>query len=207
MALKNLLTKLSPSESSNAVNYELRKYGERFAVETNFTGSSGDTKGPFPRLAKYIGFFGKPENEGDIALTAPIVKKKPTKIAMTAPVAVTCRDNSKIMMFIMPQQYKSLDSIPKPTNPDVRIRAIPAATGAVYRYSGSSDDQHAKELALKLGAQLRDDGVVITDEFIEQNFEYWGYNPPFTLPMYRRNEVWIELSSEQVQHLVSKSQT
>ena len=36
------------------------------------------------------------------------------------------------------------------------------------------------------------------------NFQFWGYNPPFTLPHFRRNEVWVKLNYEQVSYLKEK---
>ena len=35
-------------------------------------------------------------------------------------------------------------------------------------------------------------------------YEFWGYNPPFTLPMFRRNEIWIQLDTDQVDYLINK---
>lgn len=34
------------------------------------------------------------------------------------------------------------------------------------------------------------------------NYEFFGYNPPFTLPMFRRNEVWVALSEADIKRLL-----
>lgn len=203
------------STTQAAVPYEIRRYGQRFAVETRYT-SSGQEENPFGLLAKYIGVFGTPQNEGSnaidmtapvvkqgepvaIAMTAPVIKQGPTAIAMTAPVIKQEAKGDRMMQFILPDEYDRLDKIPKPTNPNVSIQSIPPAVGAVHRYSGSFADELADEKAKSLIEQLRKDGVQLDGT---PSHQFWGFNPPFTLPFLRRNEVWIELKEEQVSHLV-----
>jgi hypothetical protein len=188
-------------------SYEIRKYGTRFAAEAAYAGS-GDNA-PFNTLARYIGVFGKPENEGAtaIAMTAPVVRNEGrggTQIAMTAPVVRTDAGQEKTMAFVLPEEYDSIEKIPKPTNPNVHIREIPSAKGAVHRWSGSMREEACKEKAIQLAKQLRQDGCEsCTDEYVLDKYQFWGYHPPFTLPMFRRNEVWVELTEEQVKHLVT----
>lgn len=224
--------------------YEIRKYGERFAAATYWNSTIVDSDSsnsndknendrPFTLLAKYIGVFGKPENEGSvpITMTAPVMKQQNsgTLIAMTAPVikgssSVGTNDmKEKSMMFVLPEEYKSIESIPQPTNPAVHIVTIPPSVGAVYSYSGSMSDETAQTNALKLGTQLQldlddannntppanttdddEDSVFFTKEYVLNHYQYWGYNPPFTLPMFRRNEIWIELTTNQVDKIVNK---
>ena len=52
--------------------YEMRRYGVRYAAWTPYEG--GDNSSPFRSLARYIGVFGTPENEGKeaIAMVRPI---------------------------------------------------------------------------------------------------------------------------------------
>jgi hypothetical protein len=193
-------------------SYEIRSYGTRFAAQTTYNGTDDQ---PFRALARYIGVFGTPENQGQetISMTAPVIKEgqgsgKPVPIAMTAPVIISGdaspSSSEKIMEFILPAEYDSMEKIPVPTNPQVTIRELPSATGAVHRYSGSMSDEAALEAATKLGEQLRDDGVdAATADYILSHYQYWGYNPPFTLPMFRRNEVWVPLDPAMVERLVA----
>jgi hypothetical protein len=92
-------------------------------------------------------------------------------------------------------------------NPAVYIEDIPPQVGAVHRYHGSMNDDYNREMAAELmAAQLLEVGVeFVSDDYVLENFQFWGYNPPFTLPMFRRNEVWVELTPEQVEEFMNKS--
>ncbi len=190
-------------------SYELRRYGERFAAETSY-GPSDKDDSPFMLLAGYIGVFGKPQNEGNeaISMTAPVViQDKGTAIAMTAPVVIK-NDNAvgtdeKTMQFILPASYDEISKIPRQTNPKVHIRELPPSVGAVHRFSGSFSQTAAKEWASRLAEQLQADGLNdITNDYVLANYQFWGYNPPYTIPIFRRNEVWIELSQDQADRLI-----
>jgi hypothetical protein len=190
-------------QHTSNVKYEIRQYGERFAAEAPYTGDDGSS---FQLLARYIGVFGKPENEGQqsIAMTPPVVKEKsaPKAIAMTAPVIKS--DSNQKMQFILPAEYDSMSKIPRPTNPAVTILEIPPAKGAVHRYSGTFSDELGQNMAKDLAAQLRKDGLSeLTEEAVLELYQWWGFNPPFTLPMFRRNEIWVPLTDAQVEQLMS----
>lgn len=187
-------------------SYELRRYGERFIAEANY---AGDDNSPFRLLAQYIGVFGNPQNEASesISMTAPVTRssndnKGGVSLAMTAPVIKSGGD--KTMAFVLPAEYDELSKIPKPINPAVHIKNIPSQVGVVHRYSGSMDDARSEKIALELADQLRNDGIEITDSHAAQSYNFFGYNPPFCLPPFRRNEVWIELTTEQAEKLVQE---
>jgi len=190
--------------------YELRQYGERFAAEVQYK-AEDEMGSPFRALARYIGVFGTPENEGKtpISMTAPVVmeeNKEGTKMAMTAPVVMESNDEgSKTMKFILPAEYDEMSKIPKPTNPDVHIQEIPPQVGAVHRFSGSLSEATNRQVAAQLAEQLTADGLDrMSIEYVLDHYQYWGYNPPFTLPMFRRNEIWVELSDAEAKQLVDK---
>lgn len=195
-----------------------------------YAGGDGNTGRPFRALAKYIGVFGEAENEGveSMAMTAPVaMERKGTPMAMTAPVAmgrkgtpmamtapVAMEKNAstdgggKTMKFFLPAEYDAMEKIPKPTNPNVKISEIPPQVGVVHRYSGSLSEQLHDEKAKALSAQLREDGIDrMTEEHVMENYQFWGFNPPFTIPMFRRNEVWLELTQEEVEILQRKFKT
>mmetsp|Transcript_5864 Transcript_5864/g.12757 ORF Transcript_5864/g.12757 Transcript_5864/m.12757 type:complete len:242 (-) Transcript_5864:105-830(-) len=200
--------------------YEIRSYGQRFAIEASFD-ADGQDKSPFMKLAGYIGVLSDPQNEGEtkIAMTAPVAmqrddrdggekKKKGTPIAMTAPVAMQRDggdDSNKKMQFFLPSKYDSMDKIPKPTNPDVTVKTVPPSIGAVHRYSGTFSETKSKAKATQLIEQLKSDGLTSLDENKAlDTYQFFGYNPPFTIPIFRRNEVFVELTAEQVEELKTK---
>ena len=139
-------------------------------------------------------------------------KKKGEKIAMTAPVAMhregdtseagaAAATGDRKMRFFLPSQYDSLDAIPAPTDPGVTVRTVPPAVGAVHRYSGTFSEGTARGRARALVETLLKDGAEVDISLALNGYEFWGYNPPFTIPALRRNEVWVELSEEQAEKL------
>lgn len=197
------------SRTSSTVPYELRKYSMRYACETKYSASSNNDSAGFRALAGYIGVGTDPQNEGNkgISMTAPVVteKSKGTAISMTAPVVTdTVGDKMKKMAFILPVEYDSMEKIPKPTNPNVEIVEVPPSSGAVHTFSGKAGD--AKAEAKKLIEQLKEDGVDINEKDAIENFQLWQFHPPFTIPMCRKNEVWIDLTEMQINDLTKKYQ-
>jgi len=211
--------------------YDIRQYGKRFAIETEYTPKGAkdeDQRSPFFALAGYIGAIGEPQNEGanPIAMTAPVVMETPVKgdkIAMTAPVVMSNKGDKiamtapvamsgstagetkiKTMQFILPAEFDSLDKIPKPTNPKVKVKQVDPAVGVVHRFTGFFNDEINTVKAKNLAAQLKEDGLDISEETVLANYQFWGYNPPFTIPFMRRNEVWFELKQADAQELISK---
>ena len=127
---------------------------------------------------------------------------------MTAPVT-TGNDSSsgkKVMQFMLPAEMDDMSKIPKPTNSDVTVKELPAAVGAVVRYSGTFNEENNKAKAKEFAKQLKDDGLDIDEEAFMDKHQVWGFNPPWTIPSMRRNEIWIELSEDQVQKLQNNPQ-
>jgi hypothetical protein len=187
-------------------SYEIRKYGQRFAAETAYPTGNNDDGSPFMILAKYIGVFGDPANEGDekISMTAPVTRQGGGEaIAMTAPVVRSEDSGTKKMQFMLPAKYDDISKIPKPTDPRVTITEIPASVGAVHRFNGSFEEQRCQKMISNLVQQLREDGVDVTEVELSGVY-HMGYNPPWTIPYFKRNEVWIPLTQAQVDHLLGE---
>lgn len=165
--------------------FEVRRYEPYLVAETLVAGS-GDEAGNkgFRVLAGYI--FGKNKGAREIAMTAPVAQV-PTKIAMTAPVAQSPGAGGYVVQFAMPPEW-TLDTLPEPTDPAVRLRAVPARTVAVIRYSGTwSQERYAEHLA-KLQDALAGAGLKSRGEPV------WArYDPPWKPWFLRRNEIWLEL--------------
>jgi hypothetical protein len=71
-----------------------------------------------------------------ISMTAPVdVKASAEKISMKAPVGLQQSNKGWRVYFVMPSQY-TLQTLPKPNNPQVLIKLMPAQKFAVVQFSG-----------------------------------------------------------------------
>jgi SOUL heme-binding protein len=183
--------------------YEIRQYAPTLIAETIVEGDMDEASNKgFRLIADFI--FGNNQvaqslNSEKIAMTAPVtVEPQSAKISMTAPVTVVPQvDGSNMQLakqwrinFVMPNHY-TLASIPKPKNSAVNLREVPSKHFAVLTYSGfntlsrvQAKTQEAIEWALK-----KDLKIIGTPQLSR-------YDPPWTLPMFRRNEIMIEISDK-----------
>ena len=122
------------------------------------------------------------------------------KIKMTAPVVLDkTADAVLTMSFILPSKYiEGGKEPPVPTDSRVKIERMPSKVVAVKTFSGylmSSKGEAMKQLVLE--------EVKKSDYEMEQKdaesvlFEEYGYNAPFTLPMFRTNEVALQLKPKE----------
>jgi hypothetical protein len=166
--------------------FEVRDYGKLVVAKTPMGDGSGAA---FGRLFDYIS--GANAGERDIAMTAPVLntdRSEGSKIVMTAPVLQN-REGTREMVFVLPDAM-TLEEAPVPTDPAVTLDIIPARRVAVVRYSGFMARNAAAE-----EARLRD---WLSDKSLtaESPAEVAGYNPPWTLPPWRRNEVLIPVAGD-----------
>jgi len=180
--------------------YEIRHYTSILIAETVVEGDMDEASNKgFRLIADFI--FGNNQiadslTSEKIAMTAPVtLEPQSAKISMTAPVTVEPQSKESDMQtaklwrvnFVMPSRY-SLATIPKPKNSAVNLREIPGKHYVVLKYSGfnsvsrvQSKVQETTEWALK-----RNFKVVGTPQLSR-------YDPPWTLPMFRRNEIMLEI--------------
>ncbi|WP_455196961.1 SOUL family heme-binding protein [Kaarinaea lacus] len=179
---------------SKSGDFEIRSYEPYVSAVATMKGPYDQVQGDLFRvLAAYI--FGKNTTDSKIAMTAPVQTNPETsgsseKIAMTAPVVLEPEsEGAWKMSFSMPSEY-TMQSLPKPLDPQVSLVKVPATKFAVIRFSGSFDDlekrrSKSEELSKWLATQPQ------YKKMSEPVFA--GYDPPFTLPFLRRNEVMIEI--------------
>ena len=172
--------------------YEIREYPAHIVAQTTVKGSYGESMGNgFRIVAGYI--FGGNTKKESIAMTAPVVAQKvggektSENIAMTAPVVATVEGDSQIISFGMPRSY-TLETLPTPNDPRVKIVMIPTKKYAVLQFSGYRSDARVKNMQEKLVSALVRDGVAT-----KGNTAYAGYNAPWTPPWMNRNEVLVEI--------------
>lgn len=172
-------------------NFELRRYDSQIVAQTWVTGDQKQVgnKG-FRILADYI--FGNntaPSGESSkIGMTAPVKMQPQTstsaKIAMTAPVAMQENEGKWRVRFVMPSQY-TMQTLPKPNNSAVSIIEVPAKNYGVIKFSGLVGEEKVATKTAQLKEWMQNLNIVGTPEMAR-------YNPPWTLPFMRRNEIMIE---------------
>ena len=121
-------------------------------------------------------------------MTAPVAQAREA-IAMTAPV-VQARDASGqwVIRFFMPENY-TMETLPKPLDPAVRLVPVPAQVTAVLRFSGSTAPARVEAKEKELLRLLQDSAWQPSGAVVA-----WFYDPPWTLPPFRRNEVAVPVA-------------
>lgn len=167
---------------------DIRRYGERIAAQTVVTGDDDDARNQgFRRLAGYI--FGGNATRSSIAMTSPVSQagaEGSQTIAMTAPVSqARSGTNRWTVQFFMPSEYAMAD-LPVPNDPTVVLVTVPAQTYAVLRFSGVGSVRAVESRKALLLTGLKGSGWQARGEPLT-----WFYDPPWTLPPLRRNEVAV----------------
>ncbi|XP_020111178.1 heme-binding-like protein At3g10130, chloroplastic isoform X2 [Ananas comosus] len=165
--------------------YEIREVEAGF----DFNGASQS----FNVLAAYL--FGKNTASEQMEMTTPVYTRKvqPSgeKMDMTTPV-ITKRSPEQDkwqMSFVMPSKYGS--NLPVPKDSSVSIKEVPGKIVAVTAFSGFVTDEDVKRREAKLRNALHSDGQFRVKE--DASVEVAQFNPPFTLPFTRRNEIALEV--------------
>ena len=154
---------------------EVRSYPELMSIETNDASNQA-----FGKLAGFIGVTGPPKNDAamPVAMTAPVVSEMPA-------------GGDKVMSFVLPS---SVSAPPSPTDPAVRVVRRPPMKVAVQRYSGGWDEEEARHRATALASAALSDGHKLVGSPPDSGWTWFRYNPPWTLPFLRTNEVAVELA-------------
>ncbi|MDC0247679.1 heme-binding protein [Pelagibacteraceae bacterium] len=147
--------------------YEIRKYSDRLVAQA----INNKDSGTFRKLFNYI--------SGD--------NNSSKKIEMTTPVTQMKKNNVSFMQFYLPAEFNK-KTTPIPTNSDVEIMLMEEGYFAVIRYSGRSSDKNFIKYSKILREKLLEDKISINGFAIKAT-----YNPPWTLPLFRRNEVMFNV--------------
>jgi hypothetical protein len=170
---------------------ELRDYQPHILAEVLVEGEMDEAGNmAFRTLYNYIA--GDNIGREKIAMTAPVGQKPAgEKIAMTAPVGQRASGDKWAVSFMMPAKY-TMDTIPQPKNPAVKLRQVPARRVAAIEYSGfwsvANFEKHRDRLEKWLAERdYRPSGEV----------EWARYDPPFMPWFMRRNEVLIPVAKSE----------
>ncbi|XP_050228612.1 heme-binding-like protein At3g10130, chloroplastic [Mercurialis annua] len=181
--------------------YEIREVEPYFIAETIMPGKTGfDFNGAsqsFNVLAEYL--FGKNTKTERMEMTTPVFTRKAQsdgeKMEMTTPVItkkVEDQDKWK-MSFVMPSKYGA--DLPLPKDTTVKIKEMPKKIIAVLAFSGFVTDEDVKQWESKLRNALKNDHQFRIKR--GASVEIAQYNPPFTLPFQRRNEISLEVERKE----------
>jgi len=166
--------------------FEVRQYSAYTVCSTPLTSSesSGSSESGltmsilpvstgFTELADYV--FGKNVNDDG----------ESEKMKMTTPVII----DDQSMSFILSQQFTA-DTAPTPVADSIILKDIPAELVAAREFTGITTENEVSKQKAKLEDALISAGIV----YDNSSFKVLNYNPPFTVPWIRRNEVSFRIT-------------
>ena len=189
-------------------DFEIRQYSDYLVAETIVTGDFDKVgREAFNILVSYIkgnnykqtaSASGEESESEPIPMTAPVISSQaPTteeseSISMTAPVLNTPgkEKDTYVYSFVMPAEY-TLETIPKPKNPSIKIRKVAGKQMAAFRYSGTWSEKRYKKYEKELLENIQKQGFEKVGEP-----QFARYNAPFTLWFMRRNEILLEVKEK-----------
>ncbi len=153
---------------------EVRRYGPRIAAETTVVAEEERARDTgFRRLAGYI--FGSNDTESKIAMTAPVSQSGGP-------------GDSSVIRFYMPSKW-TMPTLPTPMDRSVNLVEIPGETLAVLRFAGDRGRAAVAERSAELLRRLEATAWTSTGPPVA-----WFYDPPWTVPFRRRNEVAVPVT-------------
>jgi len=168
-------------------SFELREYSPYIVAETRVEAGFEDAGNvAFRRLFRYIS--GNNIAQQKIAMTAPVTQSRGEKISMTAPVSQVADGNAYLVAFTLPSSY-TLATAPRPLDPTVQIREVPAQLIACWRYSGRWTASNYRDHEVLLRERIKARGLIVAGDPVLAR-----YNAPFTPWFMRRNEVLIPVA-------------
>ena len=171
--------------------FQIREYEPKIIAQVEVEGDFDEASSRgFKLLADYI--FGNNLLDGaskKISMTTPVeMSPLAENLLMTSSVMDDQINNKWSINFVMPQEF-SLDTLPKPNNSQVNIIEVPKEKYAVIVFSGLVRDTSYAEKAELLSNYLEE------NSFKQQGaIKIARYNPPWTLPFFRRNELMVRIN-------------
>jgi hypothetical protein len=151
---------------------ELRLYTPRIEARTRVDGLTFDDAldEGYRRLASYI--RGANASHEELARLTPVI---------------VGREGGYYVAMVMPPG-RTIDTLPPPEHERVRLHHVPARRVAVMCFAGGMSHARASQHEQEAQRRIRDAGLHALGIPVHAIFD-----PPWTLPFLRRNEVWIEL--------------
>jgi effector-binding domain-containing protein len=171
----------------DSAHIQIRQYKPLLTAQTMVDASYDEASSKaFQRLFDYIS--GNNKTQQKIAMTAPVIQEKQSEeIAMTAPVFQEKSGKTWFMSFVLPADY-TLANAPVPLDSTIDLKEIPSKKVAVLTYSGFLSEQAIDEKTHELKSWLEANSYKAMSSPRSA-----GFDPPWTLPFLRRNEVHIDI--------------
>jgi len=126
--------------------------------------------------------------------------EKEQAMKMTMPVEISYDDSlpdAQDMSFVLPSENAmAVDGPPQPRDPTVQIYKVPERFVAAREFSGIATTQEVERQREKLLASLQEEGSYAPVE--DGQYSVLQYNPPYTLPWRRRNEIAVVVAKQSV---------
>ena len=169
--------------------FEIRRYPPLVVATTLVPGDmdAASSRG-FRTIADYI--FGN-NTATPAGASAKIAMTAPVTVAPVVPAASAASSDMAAeqwqVQFVMPGQYR-LDTLPRPKNEAVSLRELPARTTAVLSYSWLNSEAKVQQKTDELRAWMKARKLEpLSAPRLAR------YDPPWTIPMWRRNEIQIDI--------------
>jgi hypothetical protein len=166
--------------------FEIREYPPLIVAQVEVSGDLSEASSAgFRLIANYI--FGNNISVRDGGQTT--AEPAPEKIAMTVPVIAEGKGDQKtwLIQFVMPKKY-TMDTLPKPNNPQVKLVPTGPQKLAVIRFTGFVGDDKVQEKTAELMAWIKSRNALPLG-----SPRLARYNPPWSIPWMRRNEILIPI--------------
>ena len=178
---------------------EIRHYQPYIVAETEVMESDYHQaqQKAFRRLAGFN--FGKNKRNETLQMTAPVIqsnvsKEKSQRLEMTAPVTQKKTSSGWSMRFLMPSKYELID-LPQPLDTRIHFKKVPEKRVAAIRFTWRTDQDRNEQKFQELKHWIENE----TEHKITSTYQYAGYDPPWTIPFLRRQEILVEVQKGQLQ--------
>ena len=153
-------------------NIEIRQYDEYVVARTSISNNADENdNNMFRNLAGYI--FGNNKSEKSIPMTAPVT---------------TYDDGSDYHMIFYMLEANSIDDLPLPNGKNVELETMRLDKCAVLKFSWTTRESRVEKFKEELVKYLDDNDYETISPFMLNR-----YDPPWTLPFMRRNEIIVKI--------------
>lgn len=167
--------------------FEVRQYSDVLVAQSTSAGNYKESSGQnFERLAGYI--FGKNKANEKMDMTTPVLQEQQSeKMKMTTPVFQQQANTNWTMTFVLPSKY-TLETVPRPLDENVIVKVLPKVKVATLQFNGRMNENNIFNHTQMLEDWLKQKGFNAS-----ANPYSAAYDPPWTLPLLRRNEIHIPI--------------